>query len=196
MRTPSGHQTKIRIGRRTTLTLGDILPEEGPMRMLIVGKTPALVSVAAGHYFQGTHGQFMWSELRRYGLLVPQDEEWEDDALVRHGFGITDVVKFPRTFGSEPEPEEYGRGWPAAAAIIERLRPSILFWPYKGALDKVLRHAFGLHTKAVYGFNPTLRARMGSQVFAFGMIGTPCRREVREASMSQLQRALRKLPLP
>lgn len=191
MRTCIGNQERIRVGRRTVITLRDLVPERGPIRMLIIGKTPLPESVEAGHYFQGSHGQFLWGELRRYGLLRTHDGECEDDALIRHGYGITDVVKAPRASGDEPSAVQYRAGWPAVAAIIERLEPELLFWPYKGALDTVVRRVFGLREKARYGFNPKLNRLFGARVFAFGMPGTPCRSETREASMRQLRRVMR-----
>lgn len=47
----------IKIGNQLHETLLDILPEKGPIKILIVGKAPAPASVAAGHYFQGRHGK-------------------------------------------------------------------------------------------------------------------------------------------
>lgn len=180
----------LRVGRRNVVTLADILPDSGPIRMLIIGKTPAPVSVRVGHYFQGLQGCFMWSELRAFGLLDAPNDAYDDDALVRHDYGITDIVKVPRGFGSEPEPEEYGDGWPAVAAIIARLEPAITFWVYKRALDNVLRHAFGHRRKAAYGFNSSLNRLFGASVFAFGMIGTPCTRDERIRGMRALKRRL------
>lgn len=48
-----GHQTWIETEVGSVLTLADILPERPGLRMLIVGKTPAPVSVKVGHYFRG-----------------------------------------------------------------------------------------------------------------------------------------------
>lgn len=191
MRTCVGNQMRIRVGRRTVTSLRDLLPDHGPVRMLIVGKTPAQVSVDAGHYFQGRHGEFLWGELKRHGLLRLDADEYEDEALVRHGYGITDIVKVPRAAGDEPTTAEYRAGWPAVAEIMKRLEPAVLFWPYKGALDAVLSGEFGRREKAVYGFNPRLNRLFEARVFAFGMPGTPCRRETREASMRRLRRYLR-----
>jgi hypothetical protein len=159
------------------------------MRMLIVGKMPATVSVNAGHYFQGRHGSFLWSELRGQKILQC-DADYEDDCLLANGLGITDVVKVPRDFGQEPSPREYGDGWPAVAETIERLKPAVTFWPHKGALDNVLRHAFGLSRKARYGFNPSLNRSIGASVFVFGMIGTRCSAEERIRGMRALRRRL------
>jgi hypothetical protein len=59
----------IRVGDDDVATLADILPAEGPMKMLMIAKTPAFVSVDAGHYFQGRQGRMFWNRLIDYRLL-------------------------------------------------------------------------------------------------------------------------------
>ena len=80
------------------------------MRMLIVAKTPALVSVEAGHYFQGRQGRMFWNRLRDYDILTAPPGTHEDDVLLAHGYGLTDVVKVPRNYGNEPSDDEYREG--------------------------------------------------------------------------------------
>ena len=101
---------------------------------------------------------------------------YEDEVLSAHGFGITDVVKVPRDFGSEPDANEYGEGWPGFGELFERLKPDVTFWPYKGALDKVIR------TRSASGqgdlrLQSAAEPHVGSSVFVFGMMGTPCSAE-------------------
>jgi len=185
-----GHQVSIMVGDREVATLADILPDAGPMRMLIVGKTPAPVSVAAGHYFQGRHGQLFWGKLREHGILGVAAGEYEDDALVAHGLGITDVVKEPRPFGQEPSADEYRAGVERLLATVARLRPRVVLFVYKRALDQVLAFAIGRATKGQYGFNPDLDSLFGARVFAFPMPGTPVRREAIRLHMQELAAAL------
>ena len=54
------------------------------------------MSVAAGHYHQGTLGRRFWGRLGRAGI-VPAGTAVEsaDDALVAAGHGITDLLKQP-----------------------------------------------------------------------------------------------------
>lgn len=189
-----GFQERIRVGGRSVLTLADIVPSSGPTRMLIVGKTPSPVSVAAGHYYQGRHGRFLWSTLTAWGLLAVPDGRHEDEVLVEHGHGITDVVKVPRQPGTEPSPDEYAAGWADLKLELERLRPSVTLWTYKGALDKVLRLGIGKAIATDYGFNPRLVPIFGCRVFVFGMPGTPCTSEQLDRSMAALRRFLDGLP--
>lgn len=180
------HRTTIRVGDRHVETLADILPRSAPIRMLIVAKTPAPVSVAAGHYFQGQQGRMFWNRLRDYGLLEAPAGSFQDDALIAHGYGLTDIVKVPRDYGSEPSNEEYREGTDRILELAARLQPQVLLFVYKRVLDQILRVAFDHPSKASYGFNPELDPHFGCRVFVFPMPGTPCTSAQAIASMSQL----------
>jgi len=181
-----GHQTLIQVGDQRVKTLADILPSRGPMRMLIVAKTPALSSVEVGHYFQGRHGSMLWNRLRDYGLLDVMAGTYEDDALLAHGYGITDVAKVPRNFGNEPTAEEYTAGSARILELIARLEPTVLMFVYKKVLDEMLRLSFDRPGKSNYGFNPDLDDLFGSVLFVFPMPGTPCTRAEAVKAMSGL----------
>lgn len=181
-----GHQTRIRVGDREVLTLADILPVDGPMRMLIVAKTPALVSVEAGHYFQGRQGRMFWNRLRDYDLLTAPPGTYEDDALLAHGYGVTDVVKAPRDYGDEPSDDEYRDGLARILGLVERLEPEVLMFVYKRVLDQILRFSFDRREKSKYGFNPELDEILGARVFVFPMPGTPCTASEASVAMSGL----------
>ena len=122
-------------------TLRDILPETPGLKALFVAKTPAPISVAAGHYFQGKHGQQFWARLKKYGILYPSTK-FEDDCLLDHGFGLTDIVKKPRDFGFEPSSEEYLAGMARILHLIELHKPAIIIFVYKRVLDQVLHQHF------------------------------------------------------
>jgi len=184
------YRTEILVGGRKVTTLADILPASGPMRMLIVGKTPALISVEKGHYFQGPQGTAFWNRLRDYGLLTAPPGKHEDEVLLEHGFGITDVVKAPRDFGNEPTDVEYEEGARNVRALIRRLAPVVTMFVYKRALDRLLSVSFGGRRKAGYGFNPDLTALLHTRVFAFPMPGTPVNSVDAHRHMAELVEAL------
>jgi mismatch-specific thymine-DNA glycosylase len=167
------HRVTIRVGGRRVETLEDILPAAGPIEMLIVAKTPALESVRAGHYFQGHHGRMFWNRLSEHRLLEVAPGAFEDDALIAHGYGLTDIVKVPRDYGSEPSSEEYRDGVQRILNLVAELEPRVLLFVYKRVLDQILRLAFQHRDKASYGFNEDLAAYFGCRVFAFPMPGTP-----------------------
>ena len=159
------------------------------MKALFVAKTPAPVSVEAGHYFQGAQGTMFWNRLKKYGLLSPQTE-FEDDSLLDHGYGLTDIVKVPRAFGNEPSTAEYSAGIDRILAVVADHQPIIVVFVYKGVLDEVIRQRFGIRRKSEYGFNPSLAKHFGARVFAFPLPGTPCKAAAADIAMLELAAAL------
>lgn len=165
-----GNQTYISVEGQKILTLRDILPATPGLLALFVAKTPAPPSVEAGHYFQGRHGTSFWSSLKKYGLLKPTTG-FEDDLLLEHGYGLTDIVKVPRAFGKEPSDQEYRDGLPRILELIRTHHPKVVVFVYKGVLDKIICLQFGSKRKTDYGFNKDLENDFGARVFAFPLPG-------------------------
>lgn len=157
MRPIADNSITIVVEGREVRTLRDILPMPPGLRVLFVGKTPAPVSVEEGHYFQGKHGREFWKMLKRYSLLNPTTA-FEDDALLDHEYGITDIAKVPREYGKEPSRSEYAEGSARVLNLIRCHRPKVVVFVYKKVLDKVLRFRFGIENKSTYGFNPSLES--------------------------------------
>lgn len=88
------HRTTLVVDGRPVETLADLPPLRD--RLLFVGLSPSPVSVAAGHYHQGTLGRAFWRRLIT-ATILPADTAIEsaDDALTAAGHGITDLVKEP-----------------------------------------------------------------------------------------------------
>lgn len=187
----ANYEIVLEVNGRPVKTLADILPERGPMKMLVIAKTPAPISVAAGHYFQGIQGRAFWNRLREYQILGHSANHHEDEMLLGHGYGITDIVKAPRGYGNEPSDTEYRAGSDRILSLVRTLRPEVLMFVYKRVLDRLLAIAFDYDRKAQYGFNPSLDALFGSRVFVFPMPGTPCTRAQAHAAMEDLAYALR-----
>lgn len=185
------HRTTLHIDNRTVVTLADILPSEGPAKMLIIAKTPAHTSVEARHYFQGRQGRMFWNRLREYDLLTVPPATHEDDVLLAHGYALTDIVKAPRDYGNEPSDDEYRAGLDRILALISQLEPRVLMFVYKRVLDQILRLSFSRRQKSNYGFNTDLDELFGSRVFAFPMPGTPCTSAQAIIAMNELADALR-----
>ncbi|MBM3470648.1 MAG: hypothetical protein FJX73_07650 [Armatimonadetes bacterium] len=185
----SGNCETIVVDGQEVRTLRDLLPDPAGLKVLFVAKTPAPVSVQACHYFQGTQGTMFWNRLRKYRILVPT-ACFEDDSLLDHGFGITDIVKVPRGYGNEPSTAEYVAGMERILDLIGEHHPGVVVFVYKKVLDQVLRLKFGLRRKAVYGFNDDVRNYFGARVFAFPLPGTPCTREQAASAMGELAQAV------
>jgi uracil-DNA glycosylase len=183
-------RTTITVDGREVQTLADILPASGPMKMLIIGKTPAPVSVEAGHYFQGRQGKMFWNRLREYGLLRVSPGRYEDEVLLEHGYGLTDITKAPRAYGTEPSDDEYRANLTRIQNLVMELQPRVLLFVYKRVLDNILKFSYGRRDKSVYGENSLLADLFHAKVFVFPMPGTPCTKEEARRAMSDLQRAL------
>ncbi len=109
MKRATDNAITVRVDGREFRTLRDLLPESPGLDILFVAKTPAPESVQKGHYFQGKQGRSFWKMLKQYGILTPTTD-FEDDILLQHGYGLTDIAKEPRPFGQEPSREEYRTG--------------------------------------------------------------------------------------
>jgi len=169
-------------------TLADILPAAGPMRMLVVGKTPSPSSVTAGHHLQSRQGRLFWRRLEEYNVLPSPGDGYHDEILLGHGFGMINICKQPLELGSEPSADDYRAGWKHVDEVIQRLRPRVVTFVYKGALDCVLRLSYGWQHSSIYGFNQDLTRTMGRRVFAFPLPGTPCTLRESRRAMEDLQK--------
>lgn len=183
------HSTTVDADGVAVRTLRDILPDTPGLKVLFVAKTPAPASVAVGHYFQGAQGKMFWNRLREYGILKSATK-FEDDSLLDHGFGITDIAKVPRAYGNEPSREEYAAGMGRILGIVRDHQPSVVVFVYKGVLDQILKCRFGVRQKAVYGFNRDVEHHFGAQVFAFPLPGTPCTSAQAAVAMRNLADAI------
>lgn len=188
----SDYKIKIIVDNVEYDTLEDILPKKPGLEILFIAKTPAPVSVSAGHYFQGKQGKMFWNKLAEYSILNVNYGEFEDDHLLENLFGITDIVKVPRRYGNEPSKEEYRSGLKRILDLIKLHNPKVVVFVYKKVLDQILKLGFHISTKSIYGFNAELKNIFESQVFVFPMPGTPCTKETANKAMSELKILLRK----
>jgi len=182
----TNYKISLKVNWEKVDTLDDILPKKPGLKILFVAKTPAPISVRVGHYFQGRQGRMFWNKLIEYEILKVPHGDFEDDHLLEHGYGITDIVKVPRSFGNEPSKEEYQEGLERILGLIQRHKPKVIVFVYKKVLDQILKLGFNLRIKSVYGFNPELKSRFGSEVFVFPMPGTPCTVETASRAMTEL----------
>src|SRR5437867_2612604 len=74
------------------------LPDKIPRNVhtLFVGINPGKRSAKIGHYYGG-HSNYFWKLLTASGIWPDVLDTYDDDQLVRNGFGLTDVVKRPTT---------------------------------------------------------------------------------------------------
>ena len=186
------YKTKINVDGKEIETLAGILPEIPKFEILFIAKTPAPVSVEAGHYFQGIQGKMFWNKLARYNILNVADGEYEDNHLLENSYGITDIVKVPRSYGNEPSDGEYKEGLKRILDLIKLHKPKVICFVYKKVLDQIIKLSFKRNQKSLYGFNPELEKDFGTKVLVFPMPGTPCKSDLAHTSMTSLKELLKK----
>lgn len=120
------HKITISINGKDVETLSDILPSKLGLEILFIAKTPAPISVEAGHYFQGRQGRTFWNKLSNYNILNVPHGEYEDDYLLEYFYGITDIVKVPRSYENEPSDDEYRQGLKRILNLIKLHKPKVI----------------------------------------------------------------------
>ena len=185
-------RTRITFEGKSHDTLADILPDTGYLEILFIAKTPAIVSVVAGHYFQGKQGTMFWNRLSEYNILKVPNGIFADECLLLNNYGITDIVKVPRNYSNEPSDEEYRSGLQRILTVIEKYKPKVIVFVYKKVLDTIVKLNFGIQAKSNYGFNAQLDKCFNSKVFVFPMPGTPCKAGEAIQSMKALKNLLNK----
>jgi TDG/mug DNA glycosylase family protein len=98
----------------------------GPgLRVLFSGINPGLYSAATGHHFARPGNRF-WPALHRSGFTPRQLHPSEQDELLRHGLGITNVVARASARADELSPAELLAGGEILTATVARWRPEWL----------------------------------------------------------------------
>ncbi|RST16999.1 G/U mismatch-specific DNA glycosylase [Streptomyces sp. WAC05374] len=94
----------------------------GGLSVLFCGINPGLMSAATGHHFARPGNRF-WPVLHRSGFTPRQLKPSEQDELLLHGLGITNVVARASARADELTAEEFREGGRLLALKVERLRP-------------------------------------------------------------------------
>jgi TDG/mug DNA glycosylase family protein len=134
-----GHRVTEEWMDEQVTTLADLL--RPGLRIVVVGINPTPVSVNSGHYWQGSRGQTLFRRLRQVGLLA-DGVGFEDDRAFAAGVGFTDVVKRPTRRADDVAPHEMTHGCVLLAEKLQRYRPEMLLFVFKGAATTLLG-AFG-----------------------------------------------------
>ncbi|MFJ4771965.1 G/U mismatch-specific DNA glycosylase [Streptomyces uncialis] len=95
------------------------------LRVLFCGINPGLMTAATGHHFARPGNRF-WPVLHRSGFTPRQLRPDEQDELLVHGLGITNMVARATARADELSAEEYREGGRLLAAKVARLRPAWL----------------------------------------------------------------------
>ena len=102
------------------------------LNVLFVGINPGLYSAAIGRHFARPGNRF-WPALHLAGFTPKRLEPSQQTQLLRHGFGVTNLVNRGTASAEELVPEEFVAGRKRLAAKVRRYRPKIVAFLGVGA---------------------------------------------------------------
>jgi double-stranded uracil-DNA glycosylase len=114
------------------------------LRVLFVGINPGLYTAWTGHHFARPGNRF-WPTLHLAGFSKKQLHPSEQAALLRDGYGITNLVNRATATAEEVAPAEFAAGARRLAAKVRRYAPQIVAFLGVGAYCQ----AFGIKSAAV-----------------------------------------------
>ncbi len=117
-----------RPGREDLLAAADrTIPDLiGPgLRVLFCGINPSLYSAATGHHFARPGNRF-WPALYRSGFTPRLLHPSEQDELLRHGLGVTNMVARASARADELSPAELVAGGQRLTATVAKWQPGWL----------------------------------------------------------------------
>lgn len=116
-----GRPTPAALAAAATRVLPDVI---GPgLTVLFCGINPGLYSAATGHHFARPGNRF-WPALHRSGFTPRLLHPWEQEELLGHGLGITNVVARASARADELTADELVAGVEILAGKAERYRPA------------------------------------------------------------------------
>jgi double-stranded uracil-DNA glycosylase len=109
------------------LTVPDVLPgpDDPPLRVLFCGINPGLVSAATGHHFARPGNRF-WPALHAAGITPRRLAPAEDEQLLEHGVGVTNLCARPTREAAELTAEELREGAAALDALVAEHAPGLV----------------------------------------------------------------------
>ncbi len=127
------------------------------LQLLFVGINPGLYSAAIGHHF-GRPGNRFWPTLHAAGFTDRLLTPYEDEELLRHGCGITNLVQRTTATADELTREELVAGGRRLEGLVASYRPRFVAILGVGAY----RQAFNKPRAQV---GPQVEMLAGSQVW-------------------------------
>ena len=112
--------------------------------MLFVGINPGLYTAWSGHHFARPGNRF-WPALHGAGFSERLLHPSEQRALLKHGYGITNLVNRATATADEVSPAEFAAGGKRLAAKVRRYRPRAVAFLGVGAYC----HAYGIKSCSI-----------------------------------------------
>lgn len=138
--------TPAQLAAAVTRTVPDVVAPG--LRVLFCGINPGLYTAATGHHFARPGNRF-WPALHRCGFTPRLLHPSEQDELLAHGLGVTNVVARATARADELTRDELVAGAEILAAKAERYRPAWI------AVAGVTAYRIGFgRPKAGFGLQP------------------------------------------
>ena len=118
-----GKPTKAQLLAAYRKRLPDVIAPR--LKVLFVGINPGLYSGAVGHHFARPGNRF-WPALHKAGFTEQQPSPFEERELLKHGYGITNIVNQSTAAASELSRGEMEKGGRGLKAKIRRFRPRVV----------------------------------------------------------------------
>jgi TDG/mug DNA glycosylase family protein len=115
--------TKAELAAAIHLRVPDLI--EPGLRVLFCGINPGLYSAATGHHFARPGNRF-WPALYASGFTDRLLKPWEEQLLLEHGLGITNLVSRTTASAAELTPTEFRSGRQQLTRKVLRYRPRCL----------------------------------------------------------------------
>lgn len=136
MATSSARPDRAALEAARSKTLRDVIAPD--LRVLFCGINPGLYSAATGNHFARPGNRF-WPSLHAAGFTPRLLKPWEKEALLKAGYGLTNLVARATAAADELAPRELVQGRKVLERKLRRYRPRIVAFLGMGAY----RHAFG-----------------------------------------------------
>lgn len=129
------------------------LPDKIPatMHTLFVGINPAVRSAQVGHYYAHPTNMF-WRLISSSGLTPNPVQARDDDLLVEHGFGFTDVAKRPTANAGQLETAEFHAARQRLTDLVQARQPKTIVFVSKRSARAFLEK--GPAEPVTYGAQP------------------------------------------
>ena len=141
-------------------TLPDYL--QPGLDILFVGINPGLSSLAAGHYFASPRNRF-WPALNGSGLASEHLTAHTDKRVLRHGIGLTDLVKRPSRGVSALTASDFRQSIAPFTDKIARYGPAIVCFLGVLGCRNYVKYALAERPKVTLGLQ--CWRILGSRVF-------------------------------
>ncbi|MFY9586982.1 MAG: G/U mismatch-specific DNA glycosylase [Actinomycetota bacterium] len=141
--------TKQQLADARGKTIRDVIAPD--LKVLFVGINPGLYSGAVGRHFARPGNRF-WKTLHRAGFTDVELSPFDQERLLDHGLGITNLVRRTTATAAELSPEELRRGSVSITRKVKHYRPRVVavlgIGAYRAAFERP-RATIGLQSEKI-----------------------------------------------